>query len=432
MKKQRMYIISLDAFGASDLEYAKTLPNFKFLLERSARVEKVETVYPSLTYMAHTSITTGVYPNKHGITNNTYLQPERKTPDWHWYAKDIQVPTLFDAAHEKGYKVASFLWPVTGRSKSIDYNLTEIFPNRPWQNQVMVSLYSSTPKFVMDLDRKYGYLRKGIRQPELDEFLTASILDTIITKNPDLMAIHYVELDNMRHRYGVYSPQARQAIHHMDNHLGQIIQTMKQQGIFEDTVIAILGDHFQIDTHTTIQLNSGFRQLGWLTAGEKGEILDWDVVAKTADGSTYIYTKPGVDLQEVRKVLESIPKGIETIYTQEQAEILGADPSCSFLVEAERGFYFKDDLGFLFEKTEEFNKEGKPNHKGVHGYSPTKENYETMLLLSGPEIDPKARLPFARLVDEGPTFLYAMGYEFIHPTDGVVLKELFLKDEGGE
>lgn len=104
MEKQRIYIISLDAFGASDLAYAKTLPNFKFLMERSAQVEKVETVYPSLTYMAHTSIMTGVYPNKHGITNNTYLQPQRKSPDWHWYAKDIKVPTLFDAAHEKGYK----------------------------------------------------------------------------------------------------------------------------------------------------------------------------------------------------------------------------------------------------------------------------------------------------------------------------------------
>lgn len=421
MGKQRMYIISLDAFGASDLEYAKTLPNFKGLLERSARVEKVETVYPSLTYMAHTSIMTGVYPNKHGITNNTYLQPERLSPDWHWYAKDIQVPTLFDAAHEKGYKTASFLWPVTGRSKSIDYNFTEIYPNRPWQNQIMVSLYSSSPKFILDLDRKYGHLRKGIQQPELDEFLTAGILDTIETKNPDLMAIHYVELDSMRHKYGVHSPQARKAIEHMDENLGKIILKMKQKGIFEETVIAILGDHYQIDTHTVIHLNSLFRQLGWLTVGKKGEITDWNVVAKGADGSTYIYTKPGVHLPEVRKAIESLAKGIETVYTQVQAKQLGADSKCSFLVEAERGYLFKDDIGDLFE-TREYP-------RGAHGFSPTKENYETMLLLSGPGINSKARIPFARLVDEGPTFLYAMGYEFVQPIDGVVLKELFLEQE---
>ena len=93
MKKQRLYMISLDAFGTRDLEYARTLPTFNYLLNRSALVEKVETVYPSLTYMAHTSIVTGVYPNKHGITNNTYTQPKRQSPDWHWYAKDIKVPS---------------------------------------------------------------------------------------------------------------------------------------------------------------------------------------------------------------------------------------------------------------------------------------------------------------------------------------------------
>ena len=81
MPKQRLYIISLDAFGSQDLEYAKNLPNFKRLLARSALVSEVETVYPSLTYMAHTSIVTGVYPNKHGIINNTYLQPHLDSPD---------------------------------------------------------------------------------------------------------------------------------------------------------------------------------------------------------------------------------------------------------------------------------------------------------------------------------------------------------------
>ena len=426
MKKQRMYIISLDAFGASDLVYAKTLPNFKLLLERSALVEKVETVYPSLTYMAHTSIVTGVYPNKHGVTNNTYLQPGRKSPDWHWYAKDIQVPSLFDAAHEKGYKTATFLWPVTGRSKSIDYNLTEIFPNRPWQNQVLVSLYSSTTMFILELERKFGHLRKGIQQPELDEFLTASILETIKTKNPDLMAIHYVELDSMRHHFGVHSPEAKQAIQNMDKHLGQIMEVMKQKGIYEETVIAILGDHYQIDTHTVVHLNSYFQQFGWITLDSNNEPTDWEVMAKGADGATYVYTKPGMDLEKVRQALEKFPKGIETIYTQEQAKQLGADAACSFLVEAERAYYFVDNLGPLFEATE-----GSDYHKATHGFSPTKENYETMLFLSGPGIDSTARLPFARLVDEGPTFLYAMGYEFNHPTDGRILKELFLEDKGG-
>lgn len=424
MKKQRLYMISLDAFGAKDLEYAQTLPTFKYLLDRSARVEKVETVYPSLTYMAHTSIITGVYPNKHGITNNTYIQPKRKSPDWHWYAKDIKVPTLFDVAHEAGYTIASFLWPVTGRNKAIKFNLTEIFANRPWQSQALISLWSSSPKFVLDLERKFGKTRKGIQQPELDHFLTAGIVDTIHSKNPDLMAIHLVDLDSTRHHFGVDSQEAKAAIRRMDDHLNQIVTTMKEKGIFEETVLAVFGDHYQLDTHTVVRLNQLFKEQGWLKETKDGLIQEWDVLAKGADGSCYIYTKSEVDLAEVRQILTQHLDQIETIYTQEEATRLGADETCSFLIEAKKGYYFINDSNGPFIEEIKADK-STPFHKGTHGYSPKKENYETTLFISGPGINAEARIPVAHLIDEGPTFLHAMGLEFPQAVDGKVLGELF-------
>lgn len=424
MKKQRLYMISLDAFGAKDLEYAQTLPTFKYLLDRSARVEKVETVYPSLTYMAHTSIITGVYPNKHGITNNTYVQPNRESPDWHWYAKDIKVPTLFDIAHESGYTIASFLWPVMGRKKAIKYNLTEIFANRPWQSQALISLWSSSPKFVLDLERKFGNIRKGIQQPELDHFLTAGIVETIHSKNPDLMAIHLVDLDSTRHHYGVDSQEARAAIRRMDEHLNQIVTAMKDKGIFEETVLAVFGDHYQIETHTVLRLNQLFKTQGWLKESADGMIQEWDVLAKSADGSCYIYTKPGMDLAKVHQILEQQMEQIETIYTQTEAADLGADKTCSFLVEAKSGYYFvNDSKGPFLERIPSNNQ--TTFHKGTHGYSPKKENYETTLFISGPGINAAARIPSAHLIDEGPTFLHAIGLGFPQAVDGKVLGELF-------
>lgn len=424
MKKQRLYMISLDAFGAKDLEYAQTLPTFKYLLDRSARVEKVETVYPSLTYMAHTSIITGVYPNKHGITNNTYVQPKRKSPDWHWYAKDIKVPTLFDIAHEAGYTIASFLWPVTGRNKAIKYNMTEIFANRPWQSQALISLWSSSPKFMIDLERKFGKIRKGIQQPELDHFLTAGIVDTIHSKNPDLMAIHLVDLDSTRHQFGVDSQEARAAIRRMDDHLNQIVTAMKEKGIFEETVLALFGDHYQLDAHTVVRLNQLFKAQGWLKETKDGLIQEWTVLAKGADGSCYIYTKPEVNLEEVRQLLAQHTEQIETIYTQEEAARLGADETCSFLVEAKKGYYFISDSTGSFLEEIKTTKE-TAFHKGTHGYSPKKENYETTLFISGPGINTEARIPVAHLIDEGPTFLHAMGLEFPKVVDGKILRELF-------
>ena len=57
-----MIVISLDAVGTEDLPYLKTLPNFSRFWRDAAVCEQVRSVYPSLTYPAHTSIITGKYP----------------------------------------------------------------------------------------------------------------------------------------------------------------------------------------------------------------------------------------------------------------------------------------------------------------------------------------------------------------------------------
>lgn len=137
-RKQRMIIISLDAVGTKDIPYLKTLPNFKKLFEKSAYCMNVESVYPSLTYPAHTSIITGCTPNHHGVINNTCFQINRKSPDWMWQRRFVKKMTLYDELLKQKKKVAAVLWPVTAQSK-ITYNVPEVFANRPWQNQIMVS-----------------------------------------------------------------------------------------------------------------------------------------------------------------------------------------------------------------------------------------------------------------------------------------------------
>ena len=175
---QRLIMISLDAVGQRDLAYLCTLPNFKRLWERAAKCAHVQSVYPSITYPAHVSIVTGKKPVHHRVINNTRLQPKRPTPDWIWQRKFIKGTTLYDEALKKGWKVAALLWPVTARS-SITYNLPEIFANRFWQNQVMVSAYNGSAFYEMNLYRKFGHMIDGIRQPALDNFVHASALYTL-------------------------------------------------------------------------------------------------------------------------------------------------------------------------------------------------------------------------------------------------------------
>ena len=66
----KLIVLSMDAMVTEDLEYLKNKPNFRKLFEHAASVGKVRTIYPSLTYPAHTSIITGCRPGKHGIFDN--------------------------------------------------------------------------------------------------------------------------------------------------------------------------------------------------------------------------------------------------------------------------------------------------------------------------------------------------------------------------
>ena len=169
---QRMLVVSLDAVGSRDLEYMRSLPNFKRIWDRSAYCDHVKSVYPSITYPAHSSIVTGMKPGRHGVVNNIRLQPKRSgKEDWLWQRKYINVTTIYDQARKNGWTTAALLWPVTAQSK-IKYCVPEIFPNRTWQNQVMISALNGPISYQIELLKKFGHLLDGVKQPNLDNFVT--------------------------------------------------------------------------------------------------------------------------------------------------------------------------------------------------------------------------------------------------------------------
>lgn len=426
----KLIVISIDALGAVDIDLHKNdLPTLSYLIDHGTHVKKIEGIYPTLTYPSHVTLVTGKYPNKHGIVNNTKTQATRLSPDWFWYSKEIQVPTLYDIAKQEGKKTASFLWPVTA-SSSIDYNIAEIFPNRIWTNQVMISLKASSPLFLLQMNQKYGHLRKGIMQPYLDDFVTACAIDTIQNKQPDLTLIHLVDMDSMRHAYGVQSSEAIAALKRQDARVKKIIDATKKNGTFSTTNFVILGDHYQIDVEKMIKLNTLFVKKGWAELKPNGAIKNnWQVYAKSCDGSTYIYCKQNssIDPREIYQEVSAI-EGIETVYSSKEAASMGADPNATLMVEAKPGYYFNDEADGNLIETISKEDIGKPNrYFGVHGFHPQKPNYETTACFFGPDIKEKQKVDRAKLVDEAPTFAKLLHLKtFPKDTDGQCIEEIFI------
>ncbi|MEH7177695.1 ectonucleotide pyrophosphatase/phosphodiesterase [Neobacillus vireti] len=431
-----LIVVSFDCLSALDFPFLQTLPHFKTILEKGSYVEKVETIYPSVTYPCHTTIVTGNYPNRHGIINNTLLQPGRTSPDWNWFRKSISGTTLYDEAKKANLTTAALLWPVTGKAE-IDYNLPEIFPNRPWQNQFLVSLRAGSPCYQLDLNQRFGHLRNGLNQPELDDFVLESTVHTIKTKKLNLLLVHFTDLDTQRHEYGFSSNEAIAAIHRHNDRLGRIFEALKESGIYENSTIVALGDHSALDENKALNLNVLFHKHNLITSNTKGIINNWKAYCKSCDGSAYIYVKDRHDKETISKVkdllnsLLSDPEaGIEKILSAEEAAKMGADGSCAFMVEARKGFYFLEDFQGDYVKTIT-REDVLSDHKytlACHGYSPKKPEYSTIFMASGKGIKQKTIVPEARLIDEGPTLARLLGVD-LGATDGKMIEELLLLDD---
>lgn len=431
--KRRMVILSFDAVGAEDLSVLKRLPNFKRLLEQGALCEQVESVYPSITYPAHTTIVTGKKPCHHGVINNTCFQPEREKPDWMSDRRNIRGTTLYDEAMKRGDRVCALLWPVTGKSR-ITYNFPEIHANRPWQNVILKTILDGSTRYVLGTLPHAVRELKGIREPELDNFLEKTAVDTILRYNPELMLIHFLDVDSHRHQLGAAHPEIRRALERLDGRIGAITDALartKAGGChsMEDTTVVILGDHYQLDCHTVIYPNYLLKKHGLFHVDGKGHVTDYQAIAKNCDGSCYIYLRPEIRknpimteklTQNLTTIFHELSDGVARIFTAQQACSMGADDTCVMMLEATPGYYFLDDHQMLTCSVDDVERH---RMKATHGYLPTLEKYQTFFMMAGYGVRRGGTCSSMKLWDEAPTLAHIMGL-ILPETDGCVRTEL--------
>ncbi len=428
--KPKMYIISFDGLSKVDMKYLKNKRNFNKLLKDASFSFNVKSIYPSITYPAHTSISTGNFPNKHGIVNNTKIQPERKSPDWFWQEKYIKSETFQQLATKNGYDVMCLLWPVTAGA-NIKYNLPEIFPNRPWQNQIILNMLNGSIAFQIDLFLKNKHLMDGLKQPNLDNFTHANLMYAAKTYSPDISMVHYIELDTQRHDFGFYSDEAFKALDHHDERLGDIIDHIEKYDGWDNTTLIVLGDHSCKDASNIIFLNTLFKENGYIKTDDKVTIIDWTVLAKESGGSCYIYSKDKSKFKIIKNLIEENIgyEAIENIFTSKEAKELGADPNCMMMLEANVYYLFENAIApKALMSINELEGLDISYHTNNHGYNPnTKIDYETVFMAKGRGIKKNIEIEDMCLVDEGPTFAKILGLE-LRNTDGRVLKEILNGD----
>lgn len=421
-KENYLIVLSYDAFSQDNWEHARKQPNLAKLIENGAATTNLKSVYPTLTYVIHSSYVTGLYPKNHGVHHNNPFQPFEPEKDqaWHWFRNDIQGDTIYEAARRHGLITAGILWPVTGKAK-IHYNIPEIRAIKN-ENQALKILKNGSPFFSIGMELKYGKVRKGIAQPYLDDFITKVTVETIKKKKPNLMLVHLIDLDDSKHLYGTKDPYIETVIERMDGRIGEIIQAVEDAGILKQTTFIIVGDHSQLDVQYMVHLNHLLKEHGLIYKGN-GE-MKWKAYLQSAGGAAYLHAKDKASEQQavelLKQSLANNQYGIEAIYDRTQLDELHANQDFSYMLEAKIGYAFDD----AYDKDIIVDLQAQGKKYATHGYNPNKPGYTSNLIVAGPEIINGLELTDVEVIDIAPTIARILNIEF-NACDGRELSEMF-------
>lgn len=388
-------LISIDGMRPGDvLEADKRglkIPTLRRFVREGAWASGVRGVLPSLTYPSHTTLITGVSPARHGIVANQTFDPlQINAAGWYWYARDIKVPTLWEAAKGAGLSVGNVHWPVSVGALGIDWNLPQYWRTGHDDDVKLLTLLS-TPGLLAEMEQSRGeaYTQGIIEDITGDENRARFAVSLIAAHAPQFLTVYYTAYDHQQHQDGPDTASARAVLERIDAAVAKVIAA--EMEVHPDAVIALVSDHgFAPVSHET-NLFHAFIDNGLITLGPDGKVQSWKAMPWPGGGSAAIILARPDDAMTKASVaallaaLQCDPQsGIAEIVDADAIKAMGGNPAASFYVNFKIGTSagkFSDQGKGLF---------GVPESKGTHGWFPAAPEMRASFMIMGPGV-PKGR-----------------------------------------
>jgi len=352
----KLLVISVDGLDWRYLRDRDTLglsiPNIRKLMARSEIADGVTGVWPTITWPSHTTMLTGVRPAEHGILANAGGRPDPALS--YWSVTKIKVPTLTQCLVSSARTVGAVNWPVTVDAK-INWNLPEVYFRRNGDSSDMDTVnHFGTPGLVAEIGHRYP----SFPQAWLDDRSRA--LATIFLlkyKHPDLLLLHFAELDSEEHEEGPFIPHAKAVVERTDELIGDILKVLPKE-----YDLALVSDHgFERVDHI-----AGLKAMA-ATESVTGEMTVTGGLVTTSDPSVATWLRQKSGKGDIGR--EVLP-----------GELARYAPQLS-------GTAFEPAPHVMFGNGAA---ENPSNPRGNHGFWPMRDDYRSIFLLSGPSIKPRS------------------------------------------
>lgn len=210
-------VVSMDGFRWDYCKHAAT-PHFDKLAETGVRASRMIPSFPTKTFPNHYSLVTGLFPDKHGIINNTF------------FASD-----LGDL-----YRI---------RNREMVKNGACYFGEPIWVSAEKQGILTA-PYFWVGSEAVIGGIRPSYQYfydgnvPYSDRIETIlKLLALPAEKRPGLLMLYFDEPDAVGHRYGPDARETRLVIEEMDALLGELMEGLDALPCAAQINLIVLSDH---------------------------------------------------------------------------------------------------------------------------------------------------------------------------------------------
>jgi alkaline phosphatase D len=220
-------MIGIDGLRANAIDVVPA-KNLRQLANAGIRAKSLIPVMPTKTFVNFYSIATGLYPEHHGMTLNAPY--DRRLGRIFNVRQDVQDPAgwlgepIWISAEKQGIITANYFW--VGSQVTIDGIQARYW--KPYRQ-----------------DKDYA--------ERIAEVL--AWLDLPAAQRPRLISLYFSAVDTATHNFGVGSAQEQAAILRVDQHLGSLLEGLKQRDMFDSTDIIVVSDHGMADVSSERLIN---------------------------------------------------------------------------------------------------------------------------------------------------------------------------------
>ncbi|HEY7037952.1 MAG TPA: ectonucleotide pyrophosphatase/phosphodiesterase [Methylomirabilota bacterium] len=402
------YVTAADRHGLK-------IPNLRRFLTEGTFADGVQGVIPTVTYPSHTTLITGVWPAKHGILANTVFDPLRENQGgWYWYAEDIRVATLWDAASRAGFSTASVQWPVSVGAR-VTWNIPEFWrAGTPDDAKLLRAV--STPGLIAELEPEIGPYPRALTV-ESDEQRARYAVRILEKKRPNLLTLHLISLDHTEHETGPFSAPSLAALERLDAVVGTL-RAAAESAAPGRAYVAIVSDHGFGATRMQLNLNVELRGAGLITTSAQNKVTDWKAMAWTAGGCIAVMLKDDGDAatrEQVKAILDRLAAdpahGIDRVLDGATARDRGGFPAAAFVIGLRSDWTAGSGLGGTLVS--------KAPVAGMHGQLPDLPDLRASFFLVGPSVPAGRSLGLIDMRDIATTLARRLNLAL--PTDGKAL-----------